>query len=70
MIRYVVAEIVNNEKYDELVGCVELTFNGNSVFLIYTELSTSWNFSDYNSVFVTETLDDLTEKYGFVEQSK
>lgn len=70
VIRYVVAEIVNNEKYDELVGCVELTSKGNSIFLIYTELNTSWWFSDHNSVFVAETLDDLTEKYGFVEQSK
>lgn len=64
VIQHIVQIVASNEEGDNLVGCVELTHSGVSLFLVYTGFD-AWCLSDGNSVWVVESLDEVNEANGF-----
>ena len=64
VIRHIVQTVASKEDGDNLVGCVELTHSGESLYLVYTDFD-SWILSSGNSVWVIESLDEVNEANGF-----
>lgn len=64
VIQHIAQIVASNEEGDNLVGCVELTHAGESLFLVYTGFD-AWCLSDGNSVWVVESLDEINEANGF-----